>query len=247
MSATERLEQLRDFAAAHELLDSGTMTAAVSDLDDYLQFCTKHLRAPMPGHQRGAGAGAVGVGEAAAGSGVAREDRRRTHAVPGHDPGGELPGEARGAGSGADADRAVGVGGRGPVRLRAPAGALAVLQGRSEADARLLARRRAGRSDHRDHTVLSGLAERITDRRHEVALVAMLEHRAATGKVVNNRSDAALYGALGRARTARTDGNLSVRSAPAGRPGVACRARCAPAPWWSRERASATGETRCTI
>ena len=84
MSATERLEQLRDFVAAHdrapsrrtgqqeerslgewvakhknaetptgnavrELLESGTMTAAVSDLDDYLKFCTKHMRAPMPG------------------------------------------------------------------------------------------------------------------------------------------------------------------------------------------------------
>lgn len=63
---------------------------------------------------------------------------------------------------------------------------------------------------HRDHKVLSRLAERITNRRHEVALVAMLEHKAATGKVVNNRSDAALYGALRRARTARSDGSLSV-------------------------------------
>jgi hypothetical protein len=63
---------------------------------------------------------------------------------------------------------------------------------------------------HRDHAVLSGLAERITNRRHEVALVQMLEHKAATGKVVNNRSDAALYGALCRARSARTDGSLSV-------------------------------------
>ena len=64
--------------------------------------------------------------------------------------------------------------------------------------------------EHRDHRVLAGLAERITNRRHEVALVAMLEQKAATGKVVNNRSDAALYGALRRARTARADGNLSV-------------------------------------
>jgi hypothetical protein len=63
---------------------------------------------------------------------------------------------------------------------------------------------------HRDRAVLAGLAERITNRRHEVALVAMLEHRAATGKVVNNRSDAALYGALRRTGTARTDGSLSV-------------------------------------
>jgi hypothetical protein len=64
--------------------------------------------------------------------------------------------------------------------------------------------------DHRDHRVLSRLAERITNRRHEAALVAMLEHKAATGKVVNNRSDAALYGALRRARAARDDGSLSV-------------------------------------
>ena len=84
MSATERLEQLRDFVAAHdrapsrrtgqqeerslgewvakhknaetptgdavrELLDSGTMTAPVNDLEDYQKFCTKHMRAPMPG------------------------------------------------------------------------------------------------------------------------------------------------------------------------------------------------------
>ncbi len=84
MSATERLERLRDFVAAHdrapsrrtgqqeerslgdwvarhknaetptgdavrELLDSGTMTAPVNDLDDYQKFCTKHMRAPMPG------------------------------------------------------------------------------------------------------------------------------------------------------------------------------------------------------
>lgn len=64
--------------------------------------------------------------------------------------------------------------------------------------------------DHRDHGVLAGLAKRITNRRHEVALVAMLEQEAATGKVVNNRTDAALYGALRRARTARTDRSLSV-------------------------------------
>lgn len=64
--------------------------------------------------------------------------------------------------------------------------------------------------DHRDHAVLAGLAERITNRRHEVALVQMLELKAATGKVVNNRTDAALYGALRRARAARADGSLSV-------------------------------------
>ena len=58
--------------------------------------------------------------------------------------------------------------------------------------------------------MLSRLAERITNRRHEVALVATLEHKAATGKVVNNRSDAALYGALRRARAARDDRTLSV-------------------------------------
>lgn len=62
---------------------------------------------------------------------------------------------------------------------------------------------------HRDHRVLAGLAERITNRRHEVALVQMLEHKVATGKVVNNRSDSALYGALRRARAARADGTLS--------------------------------------
>lgn len=62
---------------------------------------------------------------------------------------------------------------------------------------------------HPDHRVLAGLAERITNRRHEVALVAMLAHQAATGKVVNNRTDAALYGALRRARAARADGSLS--------------------------------------
>lgn len=65
-------------------------------------------------------------------------------------------------------------------------------------------------AEHRDHAVLSRLAERITNRRHEVALVATLEHKAATGKVVNNRSDAALYGALRRARAARDDRTLSV-------------------------------------
>ncbi|MGQ1798051.1 hypothetical protein ACT4S5_13075 [Kocuria oceani] len=66
---------------------------------------------------------------------------------------------------------------------------------------------------HRDHQVLSRLAERITNRRHEVALVQMLEHKVATGKVVNNRSDAALYGALRRAKAARADGTLSVLGA----------------------------------
>ena len=80
MSATERLEQLRDFVAAHdrapprrtgqqeerslgdwvtrhknaetptgdavrELLDSGTMTGPVNGLENYQEFCTKHMRA----------------------------------------------------------------------------------------------------------------------------------------------------------------------------------------------------------
>ncbi len=84
MSAADRLEQLRDFVAAHdrapsrrpgqqedrspgewvakhknaetptgnavrELLDSGTMTGPVKDLEDYQKFCTEHMRAPMPG------------------------------------------------------------------------------------------------------------------------------------------------------------------------------------------------------
>lgn len=61
----------------------------------------------------------------------------------------------------------------------------------------------------RDHAVLSRLAERITDRRHEVALVAMLEHEAVTGKVVNNGSDAAPHGALRRAGAAQGRGSLS--------------------------------------
>jgi hypothetical protein len=86
---------------------------------------------------------------------------------------------------------------------------------RSSKDARerMLAGWRAevlGDPGHRDHDVLSRLAERITNRRHEVALVAMLGQKAATGKVVNNRSDAALYGALRRARAARDDRSLSV-------------------------------------
>ncbi|GAA1749836.1 hypothetical protein [Kocuria aegyptia] len=38
---------------------------------------------------------------------------------------------------------------------------------------------------HGDHVLLSRLAERITNRRHEVALVAMLEHQAVIGKIVN--------------------------------------------------------------
>ncbi len=45
---------------------------------------------------------------------------------------------------------------------------------------------------HREHAVPSGLTERITDRRHEAALVQVLEHEAATGEGVSNRSDAAL-------------------------------------------------------
>lgn len=84
MSATERLEQLRDFVAAHErppsrrtgqqeekslgewvakhknaqtptgdavrsLIESGKMTAPATELEDYQKFCTKHMRAPMPG------------------------------------------------------------------------------------------------------------------------------------------------------------------------------------------------------
>jgi hypothetical protein len=63
-----------------------------------------------------------------------------------------------------------------------------------------------GDPGHRDHVVLGRLVERITNRRHEVTLVAMLDHKAVTGKVVNNRSDAALYGAMRRARAARSDG-----------------------------------------
>ncbi|WP_396400321.1 hypothetical protein [Kocuria kalidii] len=98
----------------------------------------------------------------------------------------------------------------GCTRLRVPS--------RSSKDARerMLASWRAdvmADLDHRDHRVLSGLAERITNRRHEVALVQMLEYEAAAGKVVNNRSDAALSGALRRARTDRT-GSLSMLGQP---------------------------------
>lgn len=32
-----------------EILDSGTMTGPVNGLEDYQKFCTRHMRAPMPG------------------------------------------------------------------------------------------------------------------------------------------------------------------------------------------------------
>lgn len=57
-----------------------------------------HAR-PDAGHQRGAGAGAVGMGRGAVRPGHPGEDLRRPHAVPGHDSGRELPGEAGGAGA----------------------------------------------------------------------------------------------------------------------------------------------------
>ena len=64
--------------------------------------------------------------------------------------------------------------------------------------------------DSRNQTVLAGPPERITGRGHEVALVQMLEHRAATGKIVDNRFYVALYGALRRARAAEADESLAV-------------------------------------
>jgi hypothetical protein len=103
---------------------------------------------------------------------------------------------------------------------------------------------------HRDRAVLAGLAERITNRRHEVALVVMLEHRAATGRSsttarmppCTGRSDEP--GPLGPpGPTGASPCSVSVCS-PTWR---ACRGRYAPAPWWSSEGASATGEARCTI
>jgi hypothetical protein len=67
----------------------------------------------------------------------------------------------------------------------------------------------------------------------------MLEHKAATGKVVNNRSDAALYGALRRVRAARADGTLSVLGAR-----LLADLEGAPRPVRRRRRARAPGSVR---